>query len=107
MQSVQLPGVVRVWIDMVYMSKRLPPRRILVEEDESVGVWRLLGEGEGSLGSLGHGEAHFSALRKDQEGVFGKQSHVIFHKFLAGSGRGCSEREAHGENTSIDALRLR
>jgi hypothetical protein len=38
-------------------------------------------------------------VRKEQEGVLGHQSRVIFCKFFAGSGGGCSECEAHGENT--------
>jgi hypothetical protein len=57
--SGQMPWAERVWIDGVYRSKRRPPRRIQVEEDESVGVLRLLGEGEGSFERRGMGRAFF------------------------------------------------
>jgi hypothetical protein len=63
--SGHLPGIGRVWIDGVYYrSKRSQPRRIMVVEDETVGVCRLLGEGKRSFVSWGLGGA-FSAVRKE------------------------------------------
>jgi hypothetical protein len=59
-------------------------------------VWRLLDEKEGVFG-VKIWARHFPAVQWEREGVFGKQSCVFFRNFLTGVGRGCSEREAHGE----------
>jgi hypothetical protein len=67
--SGELPGAGRVWIVGVYRSGRRLPRRILVGEGESDGVWRLLGEGEESFGSHGMGGAFIRRARGARGGL--------------------------------------
>jgi hypothetical protein len=62
------------------------------------------GAREKGASRVGVWAGEFFAVRKEQEGVFGKESRVILCKFRAGSMGGCSEREAHGENTFFVTL---